>query len=163
MKCGLAAFVIAACRLANRLRATPGLVLVIVAGEETGCDGSRHLAAAGALGAAAGLGALLAMLVVGDELSVISIIGIVLLIGIVKKNGIILVDFALDVERTEGLSPKESIRKAIIMVDQQEIEAPFHCWSDDWSGISSRLASQELKLVDQHRFMAKEQAACQIA
>jgi succinyl-diaminopimelate desuccinylase len=52
MKCGLAAFVIAACRLAERLRATPGLVLVIVAGEETGCDGSRHLAAAGALGEA---------------------------------------------------------------------------------------------------------------
>ena len=60
----------------------------------------------------AGLGALLAMLLVGDELSVISTIGIVLLIGIVKKNGIILVDFALEAERQEGLSPEESIRKA---------------------------------------------------
>lgn len=53
MKSGVAAFVIAARRLAERLRATPGLVLVIVAGEETGCDGSRHLTgAAGALGEA---------------------------------------------------------------------------------------------------------------
>src|SRR5215472_12680212 len=53
MKSGVAAFVIAACRLAKRLPGTPGLVLVIVAGEETGCDGSRHLAAAaGALGEA---------------------------------------------------------------------------------------------------------------
>ena len=53
MKCGLAAFVTAAHRLAERLRASPGLVLVIVAGEETGCDGSRHLATTnGALGEA---------------------------------------------------------------------------------------------------------------
>ena len=53
MKSGVAAFVIAAHRLAGRLRASPGLVLVIVAGEETGCDGSRHLAAlSGALGEA---------------------------------------------------------------------------------------------------------------
>jgi succinyl-diaminopimelate desuccinylase len=49
MKSGLAAFVTAACRLADRLRPTPGLVLVIVAGEETGCDGSRHLTAADGL------------------------------------------------------------------------------------------------------------------
>jgi succinyl-diaminopimelate desuccinylase len=53
MKCGIAAFVTAAVRLAGRLRASPGLVLVMVAGEETGCDGSRHLAgASGALGEA---------------------------------------------------------------------------------------------------------------
>jgi succinyl-diaminopimelate desuccinylase len=44
MKSGIAAFTVAAVRLAARLRETPGLVLVIVAGEETGCDGSRHLA-----------------------------------------------------------------------------------------------------------------------
>jgi succinyl-diaminopimelate desuccinylase len=51
MKSGVAAFVTAASRLAKRLRGSPGLVLVIVAGEETGCDGSRHLATAnGALG-----------------------------------------------------------------------------------------------------------------
>lgn len=53
MKSGVAAFVTAACHLADRLDGTPGLVLVIVAGEETGCDGSRHLAGtAGALGQA---------------------------------------------------------------------------------------------------------------
>jgi len=53
MKSGVAAFVIAAHRLAKRLRASPGLVLVIVAGEETGCHGSRHLTAVnGALGEA---------------------------------------------------------------------------------------------------------------
>lgn len=51
MKSGVAAFVTAACRLAHRLVGTPGLELVIVAGEETGCDGSRHLVATpGALG-----------------------------------------------------------------------------------------------------------------
>jgi succinyl-diaminopimelate desuccinylase len=53
MKSGAAAFVTAAQRLAKRLRTSPGLVLVIVAGEESGCDGSRHLAAVnGALGEA---------------------------------------------------------------------------------------------------------------
>jgi multidrug efflux pump len=46
------------------------------------------------------------------DLSVIAIIGIILLIGIVKKNGIMLVDFALHVERSEGLSPEESIYRA---------------------------------------------------
>ena len=55
MKCGVAAFVTAACRLADRLRDTPGLVLVIVAGEETGCAGSQHLADTGALGSAGAL------------------------------------------------------------------------------------------------------------
>ena len=53
MKSGVAAFVVAACRLAGRLRSTPGLELVIVAGEETGCEGSRHLTTVdGALGRA---------------------------------------------------------------------------------------------------------------
>lgn len=53
MKSGVAAFVTAACRLADRLEGTPGLVLVIVAGEETGCEGSQHLTTiAGALGRA---------------------------------------------------------------------------------------------------------------
>jgi hydrophobe/amphiphile efflux-1 (HAE1) family protein len=63
----------------------------------------------------AGLGALLAMLVTGDELSIVSIIGIILLIGIVKKNAIMMVDFALDAERHEGLSPKESIYQACLV------------------------------------------------
>jgi multidrug efflux pump subunit AcrB len=63
----------------------------------------------------AGLGALLAMLVTGDELSIVSIIGIILLIGIVKKNAIMMVDFALDAERHEGLSPEESIYQACLV------------------------------------------------
>jgi multidrug efflux pump len=63
----------------------------------------------------AGLGALLAMLYVGDELSVVSTIGIILLIGIVKKNAIMMVDFALDAERHQGMSPEESIHQACLV------------------------------------------------
>jgi multidrug efflux pump subunit AcrB len=63
----------------------------------------------------AGLGALLGMLVTGNELNLVSIIGIILLIGIVKKNAIMMVDFALDVERNEGLSPEESIYQACLV------------------------------------------------
>ncbi len=55
----------------------------------------------------AGIGALLLLMAVHLDLSVIAMIGIILLIGIVKKNGIMLVDFALEVERSEGLSPEE--------------------------------------------------------
>ena len=62
----------------------------------------------------AGLGALLAMLAVGDELSMISLIGIILLMGIVKKNGIMLVDFALEAEREEGLSARDAIHRACL-------------------------------------------------
>ena len=57
----------------------------------------------------AGLGALLALQISGTELSVIAFIGIILLIGIVKKNGIMMVDFALDGERRLGLSPQRAI------------------------------------------------------
>ena len=60
----------------------------------------------------AGLGALLALLVTGSELTVIAFIGIILLIGIVKKNGIMLVDFALEGERQRGLSPDKAIFEA---------------------------------------------------
>ena len=60
----------------------------------------------------AGLGALLAVLVTGSELGVLAIIGVVLLMGIVKKNGIMLVDFALEAERDRGLSPHEAILEA---------------------------------------------------
>src|SRR5260370_9380974 len=60
----------------------------------------------------AGLGALLVLLVFGFGLDVMGIIGIILLIGIVKKNGIMLVDFALEAERTRGLSPEQSIYEA---------------------------------------------------
>jgi len=63
----------------------------------------------------AGLGALLALLITGYELSIISLIGIILLIGIVKKNGIMLVDFALEAERTQGLTPEQSIFQACVL------------------------------------------------
>jgi HAE1 family hydrophobic/amphiphilic exporter-1 len=60
----------------------------------------------------AGAGALLVLLLIGFGLDVMGIIGIILLIGIVKKNGIMLVDFALQAERERGLSPEESIYEA---------------------------------------------------
>jgi multidrug efflux pump len=63
----------------------------------------------------AGVGALLALMLFGQDLSVIALIGIVLLMGIVKKNAIMMIDFALEAERTEGLSPRESIVKAALL------------------------------------------------
>ncbi|MHA3775568.1 multidrug efflux RND transporter permease subunit [Verrucomicrobiota bacterium sgz303538] len=63
----------------------------------------------------AGLGALLALLVTGDELSLVSTIGIILLIGIVKKNAIMMVDFAIEAERHDNLSPEESIYEACLV------------------------------------------------
>ncbi|HEY0224388.1 MAG TPA: efflux RND transporter permease subunit [Pseudolabrys sp.] len=62
----------------------------------------------------AGLGALLALNISGTELTVIAFIGIILLIGIVKKNGIMMVDFALDGERRRGLSPMAAIHEACL-------------------------------------------------
>jgi hydrophobe/amphiphile efflux-1 (HAE1) family protein len=63
----------------------------------------------------AGLGALLLLMAVHYDLSVIAIVGIILLIGIVKKNGIMLVDFALHVERNEGLNAEQSIYRACVL------------------------------------------------
>jgi hydrophobe/amphiphile efflux-1 (HAE1) family protein len=63
----------------------------------------------------AGIGALLLLLAVHMDLSVIAIIGIILLIGIVKKNGIMLVDFALDVQRSQGLTSEAAIYQACTM------------------------------------------------
>jgi len=60
----------------------------------------------------AGVGALLALLLTGNDLGVIGIIGIVLLIGIVKKNAIMMIDFAIDAQRTEGLDADSAIRQA---------------------------------------------------
>jgi multidrug efflux pump len=60
----------------------------------------------------AGLGALLALQLFNTELTVIAFIGIILLIGIVKKNGIMLVDFALEGERKRGLAPAQAIHEA---------------------------------------------------
>jgi hydrophobe/amphiphile efflux-1 (HAE1) family protein len=63
----------------------------------------------------AGLGALLMMWLFHIDFTIISLIGLILLIGIVKKNGIMMVDFAIQAEREEGLSPLESIRKACLL------------------------------------------------
>jgi multidrug efflux pump len=63
----------------------------------------------------AGVGALLAMLIFHQDLSLIALIGIILLIGIVKKNAIMMIDFALEAERVEGLPPEESIYKACLL------------------------------------------------
>jgi multidrug efflux pump len=62
----------------------------------------------------AGLGALLALLATGTDLSIMGMVGIILLMGIVKKNAIMLVDFALEAERSHGLSPEAAIRSACI-------------------------------------------------
>jgi multidrug efflux pump len=63
----------------------------------------------------AGVGALLALMICGQDLSIVALIGIVLLMGIVKKNAIMMIDFALEAERVEGLSPRESIVKASLL------------------------------------------------
>jgi multidrug efflux pump len=63
----------------------------------------------------AGVGALLALMLAREDLNVIGIIGIILLIGIVKKNAIMMVDFALQAERGEGLPPKEAIYQACLL------------------------------------------------
>ncbi|MCO3705741.1 multidrug transporter subunit MdtC, partial [Pseudomonas aeruginosa] len=63
----------------------------------------------------AGIGALVALAVGGFEFSIIALIGVILLIGIVKKNAILMIDFALQVERAEGLSPQEAILRASLV------------------------------------------------
>jgi multidrug efflux pump len=63
----------------------------------------------------AGVGAILALLAWRTELSVIAVIGIILLIGIVKKNGIMMVDFALEAERKEGKNPVDAIYQACLL------------------------------------------------
>ena len=63
----------------------------------------------------AGVGALLALIIVHSELSVIALIGIILLIGIVKKNAIMMIDFALEAERDQGMSPDQAIYQACLL------------------------------------------------
>ncbi|WP_377297109.1 efflux RND transporter permease subunit [Rhizobium sp. SGZ-381] len=63
----------------------------------------------------AGVGALLALMLFGQDLSIIALIGIVLLMGIVKKNAIMMIDFALDAERRDGLPAREAIVQAAVM------------------------------------------------
>ncbi len=63
----------------------------------------------------AGVGALLSLMIAGQDLGIIAIIGIILLIGIVKKNAILMIDFALDAEREQGLAPREAIHQASLL------------------------------------------------
>jgi multidrug efflux pump len=63
----------------------------------------------------AGVGAILALMLTGTDLSIIALIGIILLIGIVKKNAIMMIDFALQAEREQGLPPIEAIYQACLL------------------------------------------------
>ncbi len=63
----------------------------------------------------AGVGALIALMLTGHDLDIVGIIGVILLIGIVKKNAIMMIDFALDAERDQGLSPREAIHQACLL------------------------------------------------
>ena len=63
----------------------------------------------------AGIGALLALMLCGIDLSLVALVGIVLLMGIVKKNAIMMVDFAIEAERTRGVSPEDAIREACLL------------------------------------------------
>jgi multidrug efflux pump len=63
----------------------------------------------------AGIGALLALMLARDDLGIVAIIGIILLIGIVKKNAIMMVDFALDAERNQGMAPRDAIYQACLL------------------------------------------------
>jgi multidrug efflux pump len=63
----------------------------------------------------AGVGAVLALMLFNTEFSIIALIGVILLIGIVKKNAIMMIDFALDAERTRGLAPQQAIFEACLM------------------------------------------------
>ena len=63
----------------------------------------------------AGVGALLALMLTGNDLSLVALVGILLLMGIVKKNAIMMIDFALQAEREEGLSPRDAIFEASLL------------------------------------------------
>jgi multidrug efflux pump subunit AcrB len=109
----------------------------------------------------AGLGALLAMLVTGNELDLVSVIGIILLIGIVKKNAIMMVDFALDAERNEGLTPEQSIYQACLVrfrpIMMTTLAAmfgalPLAIGMASAASCASRLASPSSEASSFHRF-----------
>jgi multidrug efflux pump len=63
----------------------------------------------------AGIGALLALMFAGEDLTIIALIGIILLIGIVKKNAILMIDFAIDAQRNQGLPAREAIYQACLL------------------------------------------------
>ncbi len=96
----------------------------------------------------AGIGALLALMLCGMDLSMIGLIGIVLLMGIVKKNAIMMIDFALEAERTQKLSPREAIIQASLLRFR-----PDH---DDDAGGPVRRAAAGLGV--RHRIGAQEPA-----
>jgi len=77
----------------------------------------------------AGVGALLALILFKQDLSVVAIIGIILLIGIVKKNGIMMVDFAMEGEREHGKSATEAIYDACLLRFRPIMMTLWrHCW-----------------------------------
>ena len=63
----------------------------------------------------AGVGAVIALMLFGKDFSLIALIGVILLIGIVKKNAILIIDFALDAERSRGLSAHDAVREACLL------------------------------------------------
>ena len=63
----------------------------------------------------AGVGAVLALMICNTEFSIIALIGVILLIGLVKKNAIMMIDFALDAERTKGLTSRQAIYEACLL------------------------------------------------
>ncbi len=63
----------------------------------------------------AGIGALLALMICGSDLSVVALVGVVLLMGIVKKNAIMMIDFAIEAERSRGLAPRAAIEEACLL------------------------------------------------
>jgi multidrug efflux pump len=63
----------------------------------------------------AGVGAILALMLTGSEFNIMAMIGVILLIGIVKKNAIMMIDFAIDAERSRGISPREAIYEACLL------------------------------------------------
>ena len=63
----------------------------------------------------AGIGALLALMLCGQDLSLVALVGVVLLMGIVKKNAIMMIDFAIEAERTRFVSPEAAIEEACLL------------------------------------------------
>jgi multidrug efflux pump len=63
----------------------------------------------------AGIGALVALMLAGQDLSLVALVGVVLLMGIVKKNAIMMIDFAIDAERTRGIAPEAAIEEACLL------------------------------------------------
>ncbi len=63
----------------------------------------------------AGLGALITLLLFKDELNIFSFVGIIMLVGIVKKNAIMMIDFAVEAQRTQGMDPREAITEACLV------------------------------------------------